>query len=123
MRSIALECGMTVLLVDINGSRELKTLLPLLDSYKMAMKPRLIICKNHKLASLLRSTELSQDVLSAVGCGAGVDALSTEFTPVTIDSIINTCVSHGAVQGFLAISIGALVASAAVIGWRGPASR
>ena len=64
VRSLAKQIGVTVLLVDINGSRPLKTLLPLLDAYKAAIKPRLVIVKNHKLTSLLRSTELSHDLLA-----------------------------------------------------------
>ena len=64
MKVLAEELGVTVLLVDINGSRPLKTLLPLLDAYKITMKPRLVIVKNHKLGALLRSTELSSDVLA-----------------------------------------------------------
>lgn len=88
MRSLAQELGTSVLLVDINGSRPLKTLLPLLDAYKTAIKPRLLIVKNHKLTSLLRSTELSHDLLQpkdVVQENASIEAINPKaFIAISI---------------------------------------
>lgn len=42
-----------VLFVDINGSRELQTVLPLLEAYEAALSPRLIVVKNTRLRRLL----------------------------------------------------------------------
>lgn len=53
-----------VLFVDINGSRELKTLIPLLNSYAAVFKPTLMVVKNWRLAHVVSSYELSSSVLA-----------------------------------------------------------
>lgn len=42
-----------VIFVDINGDRELQTLLPLLESYEAVLAPRMLVVKNIRLARLL----------------------------------------------------------------------
>lgn len=42
--------------VDISGSRELQTVLPLVNRYEFALKPELIIVKNFKLQKLLNQS-------------------------------------------------------------------
>ena len=42
-----------VIFVDLNGSRELETLLPLIDAYEAVLKPALIVVKSNKLKHLL----------------------------------------------------------------------
>jgi hypothetical protein len=54
-----------VFFVDINGSRELKTLIPLLNSYAACFKPVLMVVKNWRLAHVVSSYELSSAVLAA----------------------------------------------------------
>ena len=54
-----------VLFVDINGSRELKTLIPLLNSYAAVFKPTLIVVKNWRLFHMVNSYELSSSVLGS----------------------------------------------------------
>ena len=41
-----------VVFIDISGSRELKTLLPLIESYEKVLKPRLFVVKSYKLCNL-----------------------------------------------------------------------
>lgn len=53
-----------LLLVDINGSRELRTLLPLLNSYAAVSKPILMVVKNWRPAHVANSYELSSAVLA-----------------------------------------------------------
>jgi len=45
----------TVLFVDISGNAKLEKLLPLLNAYERAIKPRLMVVKNHKLADLYKN--------------------------------------------------------------------
>ena len=59
-----------VLFVDINGSRELKTLIPILNSYATCFKPTTIVVKNWRLAHLVGTTELSSAVLTATACAS-----------------------------------------------------
>lgn len=47
-----------IILIDISGSRDLKSLLQLIESYEKALKPRLMIVKSIKLAKLLNQTTL-----------------------------------------------------------------
>ena len=53
-----------VLFVDINGSRELKTLIPVLNSYAAVFKPTLMVVKNWRLAHVVSSYELSSSILA-----------------------------------------------------------
>jgi hypothetical protein len=54
-----------VMFIDINGSRELKTLIPLLNSYAAVFKPTLMVVKNWRLAHVVSSYELSSSVLAS----------------------------------------------------------
>mmetsp|Transcript_40792 Transcript_40792/g.135893 ORF Transcript_40792/g.135893 Transcript_40792/m.135893 type:complete len:210 (-) Transcript_40792:236-865(-) len=49
-----------VIFVDINGSRELQTLLPVLEAYIQVLKPRTIVVKNVRLKRLLLSSVLAE---------------------------------------------------------------
>jgi SAM-dependent methyltransferase len=59
LRHLGGDRGFSVMFVDINGSRELKTLLPLLESYEATLAPSLIVVKNVKLKRLLLKSSLA----------------------------------------------------------------
>jgi len=49
--------------VDINGSRELQTLLPLLEAYDAALRPPVLVVKNRRLKRLLLRAEHASDCM------------------------------------------------------------
>jgi len=56
--------------VDINGARELQTVLPLLESYDAVLKPEVIVVKNVRFKRLLLRTSLVDASLEALVAGA-----------------------------------------------------
>mmetsp|Transcript_20689 Transcript_20689/g.33085 ORF Transcript_20689/g.33085 Transcript_20689/m.33085 type:complete len:247 (-) Transcript_20689:8-748(-) len=51
----------TKIFIDTSGSRELKTLLPLIEGYIKALAPQLIVVKSFKLKRLLLQSTLAED--------------------------------------------------------------
>eukprot|EP01061_Rhynchopus_euleeides_P003572 TRINITY_DN12847_c0_g1_i1.p1 TRINITY_DN12847_c0_g1~~TRINITY_DN12847_c0_g1_i1.p1 ORF type:complete len:351 (+),score=122.78 TRINITY_DN12847_c0_g1_i1:53-1054(+) len=47
-----------LIFLDISGSRDLETLIPLMESYEFALRPRLIICKSFRLKRLFLNCTL-----------------------------------------------------------------
>jgi hypothetical protein len=80
--------GDIVLFVDINGSRELKTLIPALNSYASCLKPTLMVVKNWRLAHLVRSTELSSTVLQPAAATATATAAVPGARPAATVQIL-----------------------------------
>ena len=52
LRKLSPDRPFEVIFLDISGSRDLETLIPLMESYEFALKPRLIVCKSFRLKRL-----------------------------------------------------------------------
>ena len=58
----------SAIFIDLNGSRELETLLPMIDAYEAVLRPALIVVKSNKLKHLLSKCS-SMNQLSERGAG------------------------------------------------------
>ena len=52
LRKLSPDRDYDVVFLDISGSRDLETLIPLIESYEFALKPRLVVCKSFRLKRL-----------------------------------------------------------------------
>ena len=51
----------SAIFIDLNGSREMETLLPMIDAYEAVLKPALIVVKSNKLKHLIsKCSSISQ---------------------------------------------------------------
>ena len=50
-----------IVLIDVSGSRDLKALIPLIESYEKALRPRMFIVKSIKFTKLLHQSVLFDD--------------------------------------------------------------
>lgn len=76
-----------VLFVDINGSRELKTLIPLLNSYAAVFKPTLMVVKNWRLFHVVNSYELSSSVLASATSQVAAETATAKTRQTLADKI------------------------------------
>jgi hypothetical protein len=60
-----------VVFIDISGDRPLRTLLPMIESYERALKPRVIVVKNFRLKRLLLHARIFEKPTHAVAGGGG----------------------------------------------------
>lgn len=67
-----------VIFIDLNGSRELETLLPLIDSYEAVMRPSLMVVKSNKLKRLILKCSSVEDMIrEAAGGQSGEEPQTT----------------------------------------------
>ena len=51
----------SAIFIDLNGSREMETLLPMIDAYEAVLRPALIVVKSNKLKHLIsKCSSISQ---------------------------------------------------------------